>query len=66
MNEQYKSKALQEVKETCEELPSGCSIFPTIQKLQMCDKSSKLFSSKSPSSNRLGKKNINKERCSLM
>ena len=70
ISEQFRGTALQdqikEVEETCEEHPSGCSIFPTRQKIQISDKSPKFRTSKSPSSNRLGKKNIDKERCSLM
>jgi len=69
-NERYRVSALQdhieEVEETCEEMSSGCSIFPTRPKFQISDKSTKLRSVKSPSSNRLSKKNHTKDRCSLM
>ena len=65
VSELYRSTAIQdqieEEEETTEEVTRGCSFFSASQKLHMSDKSEK-----NSSANRWGKKNMTKERCSLM
>ena len=55
---------IDEVEEPCEVMLSGCSIFSSIPKSQVCDKSTKFSTINAPIYKR--KKISAKERCSIM